>query len=307
MRQSAPDVVCLGILVADVVARPLSGLPAPGSLALVEEICLRGGGCALNTATALTRLGVRAACAGRVGKDPFGRFLLGLLDERGVDRAQVLEDADAPTAATIVLVDAAGERTFLHLAGANGQLRAAHLDIERLLTVRALHVAGALVMPGLDGEPTAAILAEARARGVMTSLDTVWDATGTWDRLDPCLPQLDLLCVSLAEAVALSGEAQPEDAARWACDRGVGGIAITLGADGCYVHDESFSGYLPAPPVHVVDSTGAGDGFAAGLIYGRLHGWSLERSALLANAVGAAATTAVGAAEGLPTLEQVLM
>jgi ribokinase len=71
------------------------------------------------------------------------------------------------------------------------------------------------------------------------------------------------------------------------------------------VSDE-FAGRVAAPRVDAVDSTGAGDAFAAGLIYARLQGWPLERAAGFANAVGAAATTAVGAAEGLPTLEEVL-
>ena len=202
------DVVCLGILVADVIARPVDRVPDSGSLALVGEIVLRGGGCALNTGTALTRLGLSVACAGKVGGDAFGDFVIGLLDERGVDRSLVARDASMPTSATVVLVDEAGERTFLHVPGANGTVGADELDLDRVLAARALHVAGALVMPALDGEPTATLLAEAQRRGVTTSLDTVWDATGEWSRLEPSLPHLDLLCLSHAEACALSGSCQ---------------------------------------------------------------------------------------------------
>jgi sugar/nucleoside kinase (ribokinase family) len=299
------DVVCLGILVADVVARPVDRVPEPGSLALLDEVSPHGGGCALNTGTGLARLGLAAACAGKVGADAFGDFVLGLLDERGIDRALVLRDPGVPTSASVVLVDGAGERTFLHVPGANGALRAEELDLDRLLAGRALHVAGALVMPALDGEPTARLLAEARSRGVATSLDTVWDATGRWERLLPSLPHLDLLCASLAEAAALSGEQDPVGAAGWIRDRGAETVAIKLGPDGCYVESDAFGGYIPAPRVRAVDSTGAGDAFAAGLIYARLQGWPLERAARFANAVGAAATTAVGAAEGMPTLEEV--
>ena len=300
------DVVCLGILVADVIVRPVERMPERGTLGLVDEVSLRGGGCALNTATALSRLGLAAACAGKVGADPFGDFLLSLLDERGLDRALVLRDPAAATSASIVLVDRGGERTFLHVPGANGELRAEELDRERLLDARALHVAGGLVLPALDGEPAAALLAEARRRGVLTSLDTVWDATGGWQRLEPCLAHLDVLCASHAEATALTGEGEPDRAASWLRARGVQAVAITLGSRGCYVEGEGFAGHVAAPAVQVVDSTGAGDAFAGGLLYGRLAGWPLERAAAFANAVGAAATTAVGAAEGLPTLEQAL-
>jgi len=116
------EVVCLGILVADVIARPVDRVPESGSLALVDEIVLRGGGCALNTGTALTRLGLSVACAGKVGGDAFGDFIVGLLDERCVDRSLVARDASLPTSATVALVDDAGERTFLHVPGANGMV-----------------------------------------------------------------------------------------------------------------------------------------------------------------------------------------
>ena len=175
-----PDVVCLGILVADVIARPVDALPRAGTLGLVEEITLHGGGCALNTATVLARLGLRAAVVGKVGNDAFGEFVLGLLAERGIDATGVLRDDAVPTSSTVALVDRSGERTFLHLPGANGALATEELDRGLIFAGRALHMAGALVMPMLDGVPAAALLAAARERAILTSLDTVWDASGRW-------------------------------------------------------------------------------------------------------------------------------
>lgn len=300
------DVVCLGILVADAIARPVDDVPPRGALELVDEISLHGGGCALNTASALVRLGLEAAVVGKVGADPFGDFILQLLDERGVDRRGVLQDSAVSTSATVVLVDSAGERTFLHLPGANGQLRREELDEDALFSGRALHVAGALVMPELDGGPTAGVLEEAKARGLTTSLDTVWDATGRWERLLPSLPHLDLFVPSLAEGSAISGEPEPESVAAWLRERGVGTVALKLGAEGCFVASEEFEGFVAAPAVEAIDGTGAGDAFAAGLLYGHLAGWPLERAAALANAAGALAATAVGAVEGVRGLEETL-
>ena len=300
---SETDVVCLGILVADTIVRQVDGLPATGSLELVDDIALRGGGCALNTATVLRRFGLRVAVAGKVGADAFGDFVLGLLDAREVDRRGVVRDATVATSGSVALVDSRGERTFLHMLGANGALTADELNREILYSGRALHVGGALVMPGLDGEPFAALLEEARRRRVHTSLDTVWDPTGRWSRIEPCLPHLDLIVPSLAEAQAISGESEPERAADWLHRHGVPDVVLKLGADGCYVHG---FGRVPAPKVHVVDGTGAGDAFAAGLLYGRLAGWPLERAARLANAAGALATTAVGAVEGVRSLDGAL-
>jgi len=300
------DVVCLGIVVADVICRRVDELPTRGTLGLVEQIELRGGGCALNTASALARLGLRASVAGKVGVDRFGDFLGELLDERGVDRRTLLRDPDVPTSATVVLVASDGTRTFLHLAGANGALRAEELDSERLYAGRALHAAGQLVMPSLDGEPFAALLAEAQRRGLITSMDTVFDASGRWERVLPSLPYVDLFTPALAEARGITGEDDPARAAAWLRRRGVGAVAITLGSDGCYASGPGFEGHVTAPAVSEVDGTGSGDAFAAGLLYATLVGWSFERGVRFACAAGALATTAVGAYEGVRGVAETL-
>lgn len=300
------DVVCVGILVADVVARPVEELPARGSLGLVEEVSLHGGGCALNTASALARLGLEVAVAGKVGQDALGDFLLALLDERGVDRRGVLSAASVATSATTALVDGRGERTFLHVPGANALLRADELDPDFLYSGRALHLAGALVLEELDGEPAASLLAEAQARGLLTSLDVVWDATGRWERVLPCLPHADVFTPSISEGRAISGEADPARVASWLRRHGVRTVALKLGAEGCYVAGEEFEGLVEGTRVEAVDTIGAGDAWVAGLLYGLLAGWSLERAARLANAVGAQATTAPGAYDGLRGLEETL-
>jgi sugar/nucleoside kinase (ribokinase family) len=300
------DVVCLGILVADAIARPVADLPDRGSLGLVDEISLHGGGCALNTASALARLGLDAGVAGKVGDDALGAFLVSLLNERGVDRDGVLVDPSVSTSATVVLVDVAGERTFLHLPGASASVRDEELDHRYLFSGRCLHLAGALVMEELDGEPGARLLAEAKSRALLTSLDTVWDATGRWERILPVLPHVDLFAPSLPEGRAITGEEEPSTVASWLRERGVGEVVLKCGASGCYASGEGFEGALEAFPVTAVDGTGAGDAFVAGLLYGRLAGWPLDGSARLANAVGALATTAVGAVEGVRGLEETL-
>jgi sugar/nucleoside kinase (ribokinase family) len=302
----ARDVVCLGIVVADVVARPVSELPERGTLGLLDEISLRGGGCALNTASALRRFGLDVAVAGKVGDDAFGEFLLALLDERGIDRTAVVRDVVAPTSATVVLVAPDGEQTFLHRLGSSGALRAGEFAPEQVLAARALHVAGALVMPALDGEPTAALLREARSRGVLTSLDTAFDASGRWWRIDDVLPHVDLFTASVAETRAITGESEPRQMAAWLRRAGAREVAVKLGPEGCYAAGEGFEGHVPAADVAAVDGTGAGDAFAAGLLYGRLAGWAFEHAVRFANAAGALATTTVGASDGVYGLDETL-
>jgi sugar/nucleoside kinase (ribokinase family) len=296
------DAVCAGILVADVIARPVDELPARGSLGLLESIELRGGGSALNTATVLRRLGLEVAVAGKVGRDAFGDFLLGLIEERGLRRL-VARDASVPTSATVALVGADGERTFLHVPGANGALRADEIEVPK---ARALHLAGTFVMPALDGAPTEALLRGAQARGLVTSLDTVFDPTGRWERVLPCLPHAELFAPGYREGAGITGEREPERIARRLRELGAGEVAVTLGAAGCYASGEGFEGPVAGLTVAAVDGTGTGDAFSAGLLYGRLAGWGFERSVRFANAAGALASTAVGAAEGASTLERTL-
>jgi sugar/nucleoside kinase (ribokinase family) len=284
-----------------VIVRPVDVQPERGTLGLVDSIVLRGGGCALNTASALTRLGLRAAVVGKVGADPFGDFIVGTLEERGVDASGVIRDATTPTSASVVSVDSGGERTFLHATGANAMLTAGEVR-EKSFGGRALHVAGALVLDRLDGEPTASLLAEARRRGITTSVDTVFDARGRWDRVVAALPFCDLVTPGLAEARAITGEEEPARAAAGLRELGARVAAVTLGADGCYVASDPFEGHVSGFRVNSVDGTGAGDAFAAGFLHGLLAGRPLDECARLANAAGGLATTAVGAFEGVGDL-----
>jgi sugar/nucleoside kinase (ribokinase family) len=94
--------------------------------------------------------------------------------------------------------------------------------------------------------------------------------------------------------------------AAWLRQQGAGAVALKAGADGCYVSGEGFEGRVEGFSVRAVDGTGSGDAFVAGLLYGRLAGWPLERSARLANGLGALAVTALGATDGLRGLEETL-
>jgi sugar/nucleoside kinase (ribokinase family) len=309
-ERSGPDslleVLCAGIIVADAIASPVDRPPEPGVVNLVDSVQLATGGCALSTATALARLGVRTALCGCVGRDLLGRVLRDEASARGLDTEGVRISAEL-TSASLVLDRSDGERTFLHNPGASGALT--REDVEQSLAraePRWLHVGGALVMPGLDGEPLAEALSGARERGVITSLDPVHDATGRWDRLHAALPSLDVICPNLTEARGITGRETAAGCAAWLRTRGVGTVAIKLGRDGAYALDDATAEHVPPFEVRAKDETGAGDAFAGGLIYGLLRDWPLRRAVRLANAVGALSTTAVGATTALPDLDGAL-
>lgn len=301
-------IVCLGIMVADVLGRPLQAVPDAGRLVLVEEMSLHTGGCAVNTATALARLGLPVGVIGKVGSDPFGDFILNALAERGISSRGVTRDTEVGTGATMVMVDPDGERRFIHYIGANAHLTLEDVDFTIVEESSILHVGGSLVLPGIDGEPTAELLRKARAAGVITFLDTVWDVTGRWMQvLGPCLPHIDYFVPNLPEAQALTGLQHAADVARSLLDQGVGAVGLKMGEDGCLVMTNTgVSIRLPAFEVDVVDATGAGDAFAAGFIAGVWQDWPLEQTARFANAVGALCVMGVGAIGGVRSLSETL-
>ena len=299
-------VVCVGGMVADVVARPMKVLPECGRMVLVEEMRMHTGGCAINTATALALLGIPVEIIGKVGTDSFGDLLLAELEERGVGTDGVSRDLETGTSVTMVMVDPDGERRFVHYLGANARLTIEDVDFELVRESAILHVASALALPGIDGEPTADLLRFAKSAGVITYLDTVWDATGRWmELLAPCMPFVDYFVPSLSEAQALTGVNDPEEAACELLGRGIGTVALKMGVEGCLVMtSDGQSLRMPAFKVGVVDATGAGDAFAAGFIAGVWRGWSLGDTVRLANAVGALCVTALGATGGVRSLEE---
>ena len=302
---SQPEVLCAGIVVADAIASPVDGAPDAGLLTLVDSVVLATGGCALSTATALEQLGTHTALCGCVGRDLLGDVMLREARGRGLDSGG-LRVCDELTSASLVLDASDGARTFLHNPGASAAL--GPQDIERALEAgpRWLHIGGALVLPRLDGEPLATVLAAARKRGITTSLDPVHDATGAWDRVHPCLPHLDVISPNLIEAHGITGEDTPEACAAWLHERGARQVAIKLGRDGAFALDHETAELVPAFRVETRDETGAGDAFAAGLIHGLLQGQPLARAVRLGNAVGALSTRGLGASSTLPELEEAL-
>ncbi len=302
-----PRVVCLGIIVVDVWAWPVDQWPEKGRLLLVDEIGIGLGGHATNSGRCLAKLGVDVAVMGCIGQDGLGDFALEELQAQGVETTSIYRTAATGTAATLIMVDGAGERTFVHAVGADGEIRPQQLDMDLVKSAQFLYMAGALAMPGFDGEPQAQVMAEAQQAGLTTVLDVVWDATGKWlETLAPVLPHTDIFLPSLVEAQEITGHKDPSDVAAFLLDTGIEIVGLTNGAEGVWVFTANEEIALPAYEVDVVDGSGAGDAFTAGFVYGCLHDWELERTARFACAMGALATTTLGTTTGIKDYQQVL-
>lgn len=301
------DVTCLGILVADLVGKPVDVFPARGQLSLVDQLELHSGGCAANTGVALQKIGVDTGIIGKVGNDGLGDFMVGAIERNGIDPTGIVRDPSVGTSGTMVMVHSDGERSFIHYLGANATLVEEDVDFGLLEGTRILHVAGSFLMPGLDGEPTARILKKAQEMGITTSLDTAWDSKGRWmSLLKPCLPHMDYAVPSIEEARQVTGKQDPADVAKVLMDYGVKIVALKMGSEGCYIRSSDTELRIPIFEVEAIDALGAGDCFAAGFLTGVIHGWDLEKTGRFANAVGALCVMALGATTGVRSLEETL-
>ncbi len=292
------DVVCLGHLVADIIVRPVEKMPARGATELVD-IEFHTGGCALNTAVVLGKIGLEVGIIGKAGSDFPGDFVISKLIESNVN-TQSVKRSDINTATSIVMVSADGERSFFYDAGASGTLSMEDVDFDIISSSGILHIGGIMEMNSL---PTAEILRKAKELGVMTSVDTDWDPSGGWfDTIAPSLECIDILTANIDEGRAISGEELPDRIASFFLSFGVEFVAVKMGEKGCYVATENSGISIPAYSVDVVDTTGTGDAFAAGFLAGILKGWDLRSAGKLGNALGAMCATSIGATTGVGSL-----
>jgi len=296
---------CLGILVADFIARPVDKFPERGKLELVSNTRVFTGGCATNTSIALAKLGQEVEVLGKVGDDILGQYVIDELKKNRVGTEGIMVTGDRETSTTIVLVDREGERTFIHNTGANGELTLSDIDFALFSSASLVHIAGFFLLPGFDGGDCQEFLRRVKVMGITTTLDTAWDAEGRWlELLEGSLPYIDYFLPSYGEAVMLSGEEEPREIAAFFLERGVGTVGLKMGEKGCFIKNKEEEIFCPPYPVEVVDTTGAGDSWVAGFLTGLSKGWPLEKVGKFANAVGASCVRSMGASSGIRGFEE---
>ena len=301
------DVLCVGILVADLFVPPLPRLPHPGELQLVDEMLLSTGGCAANAAMDLARLGVRVGVAGKLGNDFFAGFVRQELEAKGVDISGLRQSATAPTASTVILPVAGEDRRYIHTVGANAELRVEDVSLDQVAGARVLYVGGYLLFPGFEPEALAQLFQFARAHGVQTILDVAGPRAGdSLPALAPVLPLTDVFLPNQDEAAIITGESDAGRQSERLRERGAGAVVITRGAEGVVVRTSHTAFSADALPIDFVDGSGAGDAFGAGYVVGLLEGWDLERTVAFASAVGASACRRLGTTPGVFTRAEAL-
>jgi sugar/nucleoside kinase (ribokinase family) len=293
-------VLVAGDLNADLILRARNEealRPVMGTEKLVDDATLTLGGSAANTACGLARLGMPVMLAACIGSDPLGELLLQLVRRHGVDPAGVLRHPSAKTGISTAL-STPQDRGFLTYLGALVELRAEDVPAALLERARHLHTTSYFMLAGLrPGLP--ALLAAAKRRGLTTSLDTGFDPAERWEGLDALWPYLDVFLPNEVEAQAITRAATVEEAAARLAER-VPCVVVKLGPGGCLAVCHGRIERVAAPPVPVVDTTGAGDAFNAGFLAGWLEGLPLRRCLQLGVACGTLSVTQPGATAGQP-------
>lgn len=295
-----PRVLVFGDINVDLLAR----LPAPlaaGTDNLFPAFEMQLGGVGANAAVALRKLGVDARVMSCIGRDWLGDFALHALASQGVDVSCVTR-VDGVTGLVVIPIDPGGQRTILGSRGANAQAPQGSIAAS-LSGVDAVHVVGYVLLSKATRVIARDLITQARCAGVLVSFDAgPAPSRQAREEILTLAPELDALFVALDEAEALTGRRGAE-ATEAIAKCGAREVVLKRGEAGCQFLQSGRWWMVPPLAVDVVDTTGAGDAFAAGFLSAKLRGWSTTDAALLANAMGAAAATILGAGVAMPGLE----
>ncbi len=310
-----PDVLTLGELLIDFI-------PTVSGVSLEEAKAFKKapGGAPANVAVGLARLGVKSGFIGMVGEDVFGHFLARLLREEGVDTTLLRYSREARTMLAFVSLRSDGEREFVFYRNPSADMLHSPKDIDPgyIQSAKIFHHGSISLINEPARSATLYTIDVAEKAGLTISYDpnlrlSLWPGEeearysilSVWDRAH-------IIKVSQEEVQFLSGEPDVLTGVRklWRGSNLL--IIVTMGKQGCMYLSSEYAGIVDGFDVKVVDTTGAGDGFVAGLLYGVIKNtgtWlvksNMENICKFANAVGALTTTRRGAIPGLPTYQKV--
>lgn len=289
----------------------------PGPLEQAMSFTKRTAGAETNVAIGLARLGLRVGWASRLGTDSLGRYLLGEMQREGVDCSHVACDPAQRTGFQFKgrVTDGSDPPVEYHRKGsAASQMGPADVDAEWLRSARHLHATG--VFPAISATARAAAhktLDVMRSAGRTISFDpnlrpTLWASPEEMRReINALAFQADWVLPGLEEGRFLTGRDTPQAIAGFYRERGAKFVAVKLGPEGAWYDSDQGSGLVPGFPVaEVVDTVGAGDGFAVGVISALLEGRGAAAAVRRGAWIGARAVQVLGDTEGLPSRAQLM-
>ncbi len=289
------DVVGVGINVIDYLFR-IPHFPEPNTKMDASDAMIQGGGLTATAMVACARLGLRSRYIGKFGGNEIGRLARDELTAEGLDLTGSVIADGVPNRFCVVLVEeGSGHRTIVRQRDPRIWLRPDELRREAVCAGRALH------LDGHEGEAALQAARWAREAGTLVSVD----AEEPTQYREELFALTDVLIVSRRFAHAITGKHAPADILRILAGFGSRCVGLTLGEAGSALWYHGRAVEVPGFPVHVMDTTGAGDVFHGAFLYGLLRGWEARDILLFANAVSALKCTRPGGRTGIPRIEEV--
>ncbi|MCC3375369.1 carbohydrate kinase family protein [Cohnella sp. REN36] len=290
------DVVVIGDANIDLVVAGCNEMPAPGQEVLVNEMTLHVGGGAALFSLALAKLGMKIAFNGVLGEDGFGQFVRERFLQYGIDTRYIRTSSRRNTGISIA-INPEKDRSFITYTGTNEELSLQQLDMDSVALGRHVH------LTGYRGSRNHAEYVDMARRlkqlGLTTSLDVGWDDTGEWYKgIYELIREVDVFFLNETEARHYTGCASAERGLRELAKHGRH-VVLKLGEAGALAAIGGRVAYRSAFEADVVDTTGAGDSFNAGYMYGYLNGHRTEQCLLFANACGAMSVSRFGGSAGV--------
>ncbi len=271
---------------------------------VVEAIHESAGGSAANTIYALARWNVSAGFIGVVGDDREGRKILNEFESVGVETHRIRVARGFPTGRVLGLVDSKGRRSLYVQPGANLTLRLTEDDIAYASKAQWVHISSLIGDEAFESQRSFVL---ALPSDVMISFapGALYSRRGC-KSLEPILRRSTILFLARDELAMLVGTENLDAAAQRLWELGVEIIVVTLGESGSWVGSKGKGQFAPSHQAHVVDTTGAGDAFAAGFLWGILNGRPLPECQRLGTIAAAFCLREMGARTGTPTIDELL-
>lgn len=302
------DITVIGAAIIDILAGPVNeNLFKTGSIPM-QMTKMSFGGDALNEAVVLSRLGKQTELVTKVGNDEAGKRVLDYIKDNGIDVENITVEDNLITGMNIVLIDEKGERHFL--TNPQGSLRKLAIEdilpyVEEMADI--VSFASIFVSPLLDIDAMEKLFRKMKEKpGRILAADMTKAKKGEkLSDLKKILPYIDYIFPNYEEISLLTGETNPLTNAKVLVDAGVKCAVVKCGKNGCIIHTKEDTYEIPAYPVEkVVDTTGAGDSFAAGFLYGLSEGFSLFDCGRFACATASCTIESMGATDGMKSVEE---
>jgi len=287
------------LYVLDILGRPVSEIPKGGDLAYIDELRLTVAGTAGGTIIDCAKLGLSTLAVGAVGDDEKADFVVSVLEKFGADTAGFERIKGVPTSSTILNIRPNGERPALHLRGACDYFLPPNKEKLNIFDCKVFHLGGTGLLKKLDGSASVELLKDAKENECITTWDLIGATESTIDIVKPLLPHIDYFMPSIEEASIMCGLDDPKDIAKYYLDNGVTNCVLTMGGEGSLFVNKDETIKTPAFDINVVDTTGCGDAFDAGMITSLINDFDLEKSLKFATTTSGLVATGLGSDAGI--------